>query len=378
MRILFLKPLILAVVSFFFAQSFVSAEMTSFSRRMEMLLHSANYILCIDGGGTKTAVCLLDKQGRAQVLHWRGVQGSEIRLGASNVNTVGEVGVQRLLEQIAEIDVTLLTGGQVATSPQSIKSLMPQLGVIAGMSGHSSAENEPLLTTFFEAQGLPTGRTIVSGDAGLALNLVDGSGAVLIAGTGSICLGINGDQRYRSGGLGWVFGDEGSGYFIGKEAIRSALAYQLGEGVATSLTPVVGSFLKTEFGVDLPTALLPLYLEGKVRPTQVAKLAPSVFKEAVAGDVVSMQIVDRAARELGDLLAAVLEDINEEGSEVYLIGGVFVSDKQARFIEKMLDSPKAKAALQRLHPEIKKEALYSNPIEVLVRKYQNKQLAKAI
>ena len=51
-------------------------------------------------------------------------------------------------------------------------------------------------------------------------------GIVVIAGTGSVALGWDGERFARSGGHGFLLGDEGSAYWIGREAVRSALRFE--------------------------------------------------------------------------------------------------------------------------------------------------------
>src|SRR5690242_138651 len=74
-----------------------------------------------------------------------------------------------------------------------------------------------------------TGRPVhVTGDADSARAgaFVGAPGVVVIAGTGSMASGWNGKSSARAGGHGFLLGDEGSAYWIGRAAVRAALRFQ--------------------------------------------------------------------------------------------------------------------------------------------------------
>ena len=91
-------------------------------------------------------------------------------------------------------------------------------------------------------------RILVTNDALIALvaGAGVGPGVVVIAGTGSIAYGRNAhDEAARAGGWGYILADEGSGFWIGRQALRAVVRAADGRGPATALTPLVLEF----FGV---------------------------------------------------------------------------------------------------------------------------------
>ena len=85
-------------------------------------------------------------------------------------------------------------------------------------------------------------RTLVVNDALVALEAGAGDqpGVVIVAGTGSIAYGRNRSaQAARAGGWGYLIGDEGGGFWIGRSALASVVRQFDGRGPATQLTELV-------------------------------------------------------------------------------------------------------------------------------------------
>lgn len=149
---------------------------------------------------------------------------------------------------------------------------------------------------------LATTVTVVT-DAELVLGAAaPGEIVALIAGTGSIAVARAADGTLdRAGGWGAVFGDEGSGWWIGREALAAVAAAADGRGPDTALT----GRLLARYRVERP-ALLAAALPGPELPREaVAAAAIDVVTAAAAGDAVAGRILDRAAAELAALVIAV-------------------------------------------------------------------------
>ena len=87
----------------------------------------------------------------------------------------------------------------------------------------------------------------------LVAGVGDEPGVVIVAGTGSIAYGRNArGEAARAGGWGYVLGDEGSGYWIGRLALRAVVRQADGRGAATALTPR----MLAHFGVSRPQDLI--------------------------------------------------------------------------------------------------------------------------
>ena len=162
-----------------------------------------------------------------------------VRAGGSNVNAVGAA-------QMAENVKALFEGVTVGEERTSVATLIPDGVVVAGVAGVGASDNRALVMQAFTQLGFREEAIHLVSDGALALEMIPEEGVVLIAGTGSICLGRSHGAKLRAGGLGRILGDEGSGYRIGLEAVRRALADEGGWGAPTALTQT----LKEHFQVD--------------------------------------------------------------------------------------------------------------------------------
>lgn len=120
-------------------------------------------------------------------------------------------------------------------------------------------------------------------------------GAVVVAGTGSIGVGLIGGREIRLGGYGFPISDQGSGADIGLRVIRSALrAADRGEGTSPLLLEVLAWF-----GHDPARAVAWSEL---ATAADYAVFAPIVVRHASEGDPVGRRIMERAAEAIGGLL----------------------------------------------------------------------------
>ncbi|MDQ3814965.1 MAG: hypothetical protein M3347_13560, partial [Armatimonadota bacterium] len=128
------------------------------------------------------------------------------------------------------------------------------------------------------------------------------AGIVLSAGTGSICFGRDEEgERYYSDGWGPLLGDEGSGYWLGMEALRAVCRAADGRGPRTRLTANVLDALN----IADTDQLVPLVYSSNFSRERVSRLAQLVFDGAQNGDQVAVEIRERAVVHLGTAVAAV-------------------------------------------------------------------------
>jgi glucosamine kinase len=141
----------------------------------------------------------------------------------------------------------------------------------------------------------------VTGDADAARcgAFLGAPGIVVIAGTGSAALGWDGKRFARAGGYGFLLGDEGSAYWIGREAVRAALCFQEQAGGSELIHQAV----TRATGSDLDV----LISEVSAHPAdrgRLSVLAPVVT--AIAGrDPAAQQIARRAAGHLAALAESI-------------------------------------------------------------------------
>src|SRR4029077_11725627 len=173
------------------------------------------YVLGIDAGGTKT-VCLLADD--------RGAVVSEARGPGANLHAAGELAVEKVLHEVMEEAI-----GDRPVVPAAI---------CLGIAGVDRQDESQIVRAIMRRIGYKS-RVLVVNDALIALvsGARDEAGIVIIAGTGSIVYGRNAaGEAARAGGWGHMIGDEGSGYWIGREAAAARMRAADGRGPATRLT----------------------------------------------------------------------------------------------------------------------------------------------
>jgi glucosamine kinase len=143
------------------------------------------------------------------------------------------------------------------------------------------------------ARSLPFRRTVLTTDAQAACTGAHAGedGGIVIAGTGSIGWARCDGRELRVGGWGFPVSDEGSGAWIGCEAIRRTLAAV--DGVA-SWTP----FLRSVFDHFASDPRRILQWAGTARPQNFAELAPIAVEHAQLGDSEAVALIGRAAHHI--------------------------------------------------------------------------------
>ncbi len=127
-------------------------------------------------------------------------------------------------------------------------------------------------------------------------------GVIAIAGTGSIAFGMNAlGERARAGGWGYLLGDPGSAYEMGREAIAAVGEAHDGTGPPTSLTLLVLQAL----GIDEPGLITRAVYQDPSPKLRIASVSPVVSRAAETGDAVAKSILDAGGRKLGLMAGAV-------------------------------------------------------------------------
>jgi N-acetylglucosamine kinase-like BadF-type ATPase len=257
------------------------------------------HVLGIDAGGTKTVAMLADGDGRIL---------GEGRAGAANLQTEGELEVEKILHTVIEH----ATDGRTVTLAAAC----------LGMAGVDRQDDALIIRDVMRRLGFRTNAVIVN-DALIAL--VAGAGAspgvVVISGTGAIAYGVSQHGvAARAGGWGPTLGDEGSGYWIGKRALAAVMRDVDGRGPQTDLTRLVLRHLS----LPRPEALVAeVYHQPQARRT-IASLGTVVDGAREAGDPVAIDIMSNAADELALAASSVISRLDMRGEQfpILLAGGM--------------------------------------------------------
>jgi N-acetylglucosamine kinase-like BadF-type ATPase len=240
-------------------------------------------VLGIDGGGTRTRASIADGE---RVLAF-GEAGSIKRL--------------RVGAEAAEANLRAL-----------LKNVFAQAGIrgvnaaSAGVASSSMPGVTEWITAVFNDFGVE--RSEIVGDEVIALDgaFKGGPGILIIAGTGSNCIGRAPDgSRESAGGWSSRLGDEGSGYWIGLHAIRRALAaYDREE--PTRILETVGRIWGT-------STLDELVNIGDSTPgPDFAALAPAISQLAEQGDGVAAGVMKQAAADLAETVLLVRKKLRRK------------------------------------------------------------------
>jgi N-acetylglucosamine kinase-like BadF-type ATPase len=262
----------------------------------------------IDGGGTKTEVVALDVANRLS----RRVAGSP-----SNPNSVGwDTSLQTMSALVADALRGLV--GQEESRPRVA-------GICVALAGVDRAEQVERMTRFWTTE-YPGAAVQVVNDAAAALTAgtKGGPGIVLIAGTGSIAFGETADgHTARAGGYGYLIGDEGSGFDIGRQGMLAALQWAEGRGDETVLWHELQEYL----GIKDPKDVIAKVYQARHPIGVVASFAPRVLA-AAPRDAVAARIVAAAVEQYVGLIRSVAERLGFKdgasmGNTVVLSGGLF-------------------------------------------------------
>jgi N-acetylglucosamine kinase-like BadF-type ATPase len=258
------------------------------------------HVLGIDAGGTKTVCQLAD--GNGNVL-------AEARRGGANLQAAGELEVEKVLHEVMEealADHDVIPGA-----------------ICLGIAGVDRPDDARIVRAIMKRIGYKA-KCLVVNDALIALEAGAPAqpGVVVIAGTGSIAYGRNErNEAARAGGWGYVLGDEGSGYWIGRAALRAVLREADRRGPATLLTALLLNY----YGVARAQDLIHHVYAASLRPAAIAALAQFVMAAFTDGDQVAIGILRAAADQLESSAFSVARRLEIVGSEFpfVLAGGIF-------------------------------------------------------
>lgn len=277
----------------------------------QMMPATPALILGIDGGGTKTVAWLSTADPDGPLLG----QG---HAGPSNQRAVGPV----LATQNLDLAVQLAfdnAGLERQTVPAAC----------LGLAGADRQADRQVVLQWAEHARLAE-RVRVVNDAVplLSANHGSGIGVALIAGTGSLAWGRNAaGQTARSGGWGYLLGDEGSAFALGTAAIKAVVMAADGRSSATTLRDPLLQALHISSTADIVTAIYSADIPRAV----IAGLAPLLFQPELAADTAVQSILQQAANDLATMTASVARQLQlVDPFPLALTGSVLLHQPQYR------------------------------------------------
>lgn len=190
-----------------------------------------------------------------------------------------------------------------------------------GIAGAAHEHSEAWLREIAAAL-LPDALPVPSNDLEIALVGARGErrGVLLLAGTGSAAYGVNGaGESALVGGWGYLLGDEGSGYWLGREALRLILD---ADDRHEPLNEVAREVLSS-LGLSAPRDLIRwLYRADTARNREIAGIAPLVLAAAERGDAAANRLLDEGAAHLAALARTAAQRVSIETPLYAFAGGL--------------------------------------------------------
>lgn len=253
------------------------------------------FTLGIDGGASAAKWALLDDAGKF-------IEGSSVAIDGHVYREDSRARLEKVLREIS-----LRTGGEEVRS------------IYAGITGIGNRPESSEAVKAIVKEYFPTARIEIVIDMvlGFRSHFKLGEGIFLYAGTGSIAIHINqAEEIIRAGGWGYLLGDEGAGYWLGREAIRrvvSALDMKLSlERFESEILEVIGAN-------DWDGVKSFVYSQDR---SAIASLARTVIGLAQESDETAMDIVETAGEYLVDLVHQIELMIGKRDLPVVFGGGL--------------------------------------------------------
>jgi N-acetylglucosamine kinase-like BadF-type ATPase len=297
----------------------------------------------IDGGGTKTAAVLIDREGVVRATHLSsGAYYLAIGIPTLRALLVDAIGALLQRASVAVADVDFAFFGLPAYGEDRV----------------ATAQMDELPAAVLRPGSFLCGNDMICGWAG---SLACGDGINVVAGTGSIAYGERRGFGARSGGWGEMFSDEGSAYWIACRGLD--LFARMSDGRAPRGPLYV--LLKDRLALDQDHELCGhVYVTLGSDRARVAQLCPLVFEAAALGDSAAAGIVAHAADELALLVSSTRTRLGFSADEVVDVshsGGVFdnAGDALRESFQLSLQSRGAYRLCEPLFPPAIGAALYA-------------------
>jgi N-acetylglucosamine kinase-like BadF-type ATPase len=246
--------------------------------------------LGIDGGGSKTAFLLVDEYYN-EISHVHSGPSNWLSVGADAATQAITQGISQLTER-------------------------PDI-VCAGFAGAARADSAAFYKQILQSL-IPNAQIIIESDAFIASIGAIGidPGILLIAGTGSIVIGRNKERNmFRVGGWGPYFGDEGSGFWIGREAIRAAL-----RSLDVQASPDFAMRIAEGLGLKSVTEVVSAWGHGRIGVPEIAALFPQIV--SMYPEEPAKRILTEAASHLRSMVDIAANRVGVEDCRKSLSGSV--------------------------------------------------------
>jgi N-acetylglucosamine kinase-like BadF-type ATPase len=264
----------------------------------------SKHILGIDGGGTRTRAAIVNETG------------SLLGVGVGGPTNYDDIGIEATGDNLRQ--VIHAAWQDTGLEPQQFDT------AFLGLAGIVSEDDHRIIRQIAQKLDLaPEAQVGIDHDCRIALagSLSGRAGIVLIAGTGSACYGRSADgNSWRAGGWGDLLADEGSGGWLGWQALRAAVRSFDGRERPSRLVHDILDLFELRHMDDIMHRIYHVGLSRKER----AALAPLVMSAARNNDEVAQQLIHEAVEELAlSVWAAATRLEMHDQPEVAIVGGLY-------------------------------------------------------
>lgn len=258
------------------------------------------YYLGIDGGGTKTKAVIIDHNENLLF---------ENTSGPSSIDTVDSK----------------------TTYENIYKAILPFIkkhdkvkfkGVFIGLGGIVFDEDCDFVETLVSQLPQVDEETFIvaRNDMYNALYSADNfdQGMTLICGTGMVAFGKKGSQTHKASGWGYLEGELGSSYHLGREAIRHCIRAYDKRLKLTDFAKDIAS----EIHLEKATDIIKITNEYHDQRTKTAALAPIVTKHANQDNPYAIEICNKAISEITLAIKAVYKTLNFDKIHLVIVGSL--------------------------------------------------------
>lgn len=316
-------------------KNLLMSERLSDKKKPRRVKKSHNLFLGADGGGTKTQVVLINE---AKEFVCEGLDG------ASNPLRVG----------IEQAVTNILTATNAACDAGN-KSQVDIVSATLGLAGVRREDlRQRIKDSFIRKMHIRSVNVITDADIALYGATLGKAGLVVIAGTGSVCIGQDAaGNKTVAGGWGPLAGDEGGGAGIARRALQAIAKASDGRGQPTQLSEIALDYFRAAQMDDLSVAIYAPQIDN----AKIAGFARFVIEAAKTGDEVAARVIAEAGHELALAAIAVIRRLKIEKRKfpIVRVGSVFRAGEiiSAPFMQDILQvAPKAFYAEPQLSPAV--------------------------
>lgn len=255
----------------------------------------------IDGGATKTECIIMDTKGNILGKGLAGPSNYHV-IGINNTIKAIRKSVIESLKNIGERRLDYLTIGLAGLDTKRDFKYIRKSFQNFDLADKLDFKHDSVIALIGAHAGKP--------------------GVIIIAGTGSVAAGINRDKKYvRVGGWGYLLGDEGSAFTLGRRGLIAVLREYDGRGGSTKITRKIFDKLGIN---DYEDIIVKIYGAERI-VEKIASLAPCITEAAKEGDSVAINIIHGEMEKVGELIYTVAKrlDMLKEDIPIAMVGGVF-------------------------------------------------------